>query len=169
MARKDTAEKTIYIRNFIFGVEDSLVSTVGLLSGVASAGVAKQTVFLTGMILIFVEALSMAVGSFLSEESVEEFEKKKGLSLQGIIGSTIMFFSYFLSGFVPLSPYILFEKETAFAVSISASLASLFLLGAVSAMIFKVNMVKKGFRMFILGGIAIAAGIIVGQITNNIN
>lgn len=169
MARKNTAEKTIYIRNFIFGVEDSLVSTVGLLSGVASAGVAKQTVFLTGMILIFVEALSMAVGSFLSEESVEEFEKKKGLSLQGIIGSTIMFFSYFLSGFIPLSPYILFEKETAFAVSISASLAALFLLGATSAMIFKVNMVKKGLRMLILGGIAIAAGIVVGQITNNIN
>lgn len=121
------------------------------------------------MILIFVEALSMAVGSFLSEESVEEFEKKKGLSLQGIIGSTIMFFSYFLSGFIPLSPYILFEKETAFAVSISASLAALFLLGATSAMIFKVNMVKKGLRMLILGGIAIAAGIVVGQITNNIN
>lgn len=169
MARKDTAEKTIYIRNFIFGIEDSLVSTVGLLSGVASAGVAKQTVFLTGTILIFVEALSMGVGSFLSEESVEEFERKKGLSVQRIIGATIMFFSYFFAGFVPLLPYAIFEKETAFFVSISASLASLFLLGAVSAMIFKVNMVKKGLRMFILGGMAIAAGIVVGQITNNIN
>ena len=29
----------LYTRNFIFGSEDSLVSTVGLLAGVASAGV----------------------------------------------------------------------------------------------------------------------------------
>jgi VIT1/CCC1 family predicted Fe2+/Mn2+ transporter len=53
--------KTIYLRNFIFGVEDSLVSTVGLLSGVAVAGVASRTILLTGVVLIFVEAFSMAV------------------------------------------------------------------------------------------------------------
>ena len=54
----------LYLRNFIFGVEDSLVSTVGLLSGVAVANVDQATIFLTGMVLIFVEAFSMGVGSF---------------------------------------------------------------------------------------------------------
>ena len=62
-----------YIRNFVFGVEDSLVSTVGLLSGVAIAGVEQKYIFITGLILIFVEAFSMAVGSFLSEESAEKY------------------------------------------------------------------------------------------------
>src|SRR5262245_46938731 len=65
--------KVAYFRNFVFGVEDSLVSTVGLLSGVAIAGLAREEIFLTGVILIFVEAVSMAAGSFLSESSAEEF------------------------------------------------------------------------------------------------
>lgn len=37
-----------YFRNFIFGVEDSLVSTVGLLSGVAIAGVAQRSLLAVG-------------------------------------------------------------------------------------------------------------------------
>ena len=52
-----------YFRNFIFGVEDSLVSTVGLLSGVAIAGVPSRTILLTGVVLILVEAFSMAAGA----------------------------------------------------------------------------------------------------------
>src|SRR3989344_3129963 len=62
----------LYVRNFIFGAEDSLVSTVGLLSGVAIGGVAKVDILLPGMVLIFVEAFSMAVGSFLAEFSVRK-------------------------------------------------------------------------------------------------
>ena len=54
-----------YFSSFIFGVEDSLVSTVGLLSGVAVAGVTRTDIFITGIILIFVEAFSMGVGNFL--------------------------------------------------------------------------------------------------------
>ena len=41
-------KKAFFIRNFIFGVEDSLVSTVGLLSGVVVGGVSKDAVVLVG-------------------------------------------------------------------------------------------------------------------------
>jgi VIT1/CCC1 family predicted Fe2+/Mn2+ transporter len=118
MARGEKLENVLYLRNFIFGVDDSLVSTVGLLSGVASAGVPKSTVFLTGMVLIFVEAFSMATGSFLSEHSAEELERRSGVTIAGaLIASVIMFLSYFLSGFIPLFPYLIFEKAEAFWVS----------------------------------------------------
>ena len=60
-----------YLRNFVFGVEDSLVSTVGLLSGIAIAGMNRESIFATGVVLIFVEAVSMAAGSFLAETSAE--------------------------------------------------------------------------------------------------
>ena len=62
----------MFLRNTVFGVEDSLVSTVGLLSGIAATGsVSKSFILLTGIVYISVEAFSMAVGSFLSEEFVE--------------------------------------------------------------------------------------------------
>ena len=35
-------KKYFYLRNFIFGVEDGLVSTIGLLSGISIVGVSKK-------------------------------------------------------------------------------------------------------------------------------
>lgn len=153
-----------FIKNFIFGVEDSLVSTVGLLSGVAVAGLPKQEIFLAGIVLIFVEAFSMGVGSYLSEQSADEFlGNKSSISIPGAI---IMFFSYFLAGFIPLFPYIFFEVNLALPLSISASLISLFILGCIAAKIFKTNLIKQGIRMFLVGGMAIAVGVVVGNFVN---
>ena len=60
MEDKTRKFSAVYIRNFIFGVEDSLVSTAGLLSGIAATGMSRPAILLTGIVLIFVEAFSMA-------------------------------------------------------------------------------------------------------------
>src|SRR3989338_159296 len=97
-----------YFRNFIFGVEDSLVSTVWLLSGVAIAGVPRTTILLTGLVLIFVEAFSMAAGSFLCEYSAEGYVSGvDSPTKSNLISGVIMFFSYLVSGFIPLSSYLI--------------------------------------------------------------
>lgn len=153
----------VYARNFIFGVEDSLVSTVGLLSGVAFAGVSKQIIILTGLILIFVEAFSMGIGSFLSEQSAKEFMARATLPIRrSVTGGIIMFFSYLISGFIPLSPYIFVDAPSAFKISIFLSLVTLFSLGAIGAKIFKIKILRSALRMLIVGGIAITVGILVG-------
>lgn len=152
-----------HFRNFIFGVEDSLVSTVGLLSGVAIANVAPQTIFLTGLVLIFVEAFSMAAGSFLSEEAGERYAQQQDVSMRHpFIASVVMFVSYFVSGFVPLLPYILLSTQIAFYVSIAASLFCLFLLGVLTGKVSKTSIVVSGLRMAGIGGAAIAVGVSIG-------
>lgn len=169
MAHKKKRNLELFLRNFIFGVEDSLVSTVGLLSGVAAAGVAKQTIFLTGTVLVCVEALSMATGSFLSEHSAEEYESHREVSAQkSIYASIIMFVSYFLTGFIPLFPYLFYSREEAFGLSIAFSLGALFLLGVISGLLLHISWLRKGIEMFLLGGIAIIIGIVVGNIVNSV-
>lgn len=154
-----------YTRSFIFGVEDSLVSTVGLLSGIAVADLPQSEIFLTGMVLLFVEAFSMGVGNFLSEHSVEKFETKDGhTSGRPAIAGIIMFFSYFLAGFIPLGPYIIWQVNIAFPASILSSLIALFTLGVISARIFRIKAKRNGFEMLVLGGGAILIGIVVGVI-----
>ncbi|MBI4079697.1 VIT1/CCC1 transporter family protein [Candidatus Kaiserbacteria bacterium] len=153
-----------YFRNFIFGVEDSLVSTVGLLSGVAIAGVARETILLTGIVLIFVEAFSMAAGSFLSETSAEEFTTKREATASGtLLGGVIMFGSYFAAGFIPLFPYLFVEGQSAFILSVAASVCALFVLGFVSGALSRTSLLKSALRMAIIGGIAIAVGVTVGS------
>lgn len=155
---------SIYFRNLIFGVEDGLVSTVGLLSGIAIAEVPRETIILTGMVLIFVEAISMAAGSFLSEASVEELDKKARTgSGESLKAGLTMFASYFVAGLIPLAPYVYLGEE-AFRYSILASLAALLLLGAWSGTLSRAGIIRSALRMAIVGGLAVAVGVGAGSL-----
>lgn len=160
---------SMIVRNFTFGVEDSLVSTVGLLTGIAVAGISRKEIILTGTVLIFVEAFSMAVGSLLSEQSVEQYEENQEAAwLKPAIASVVMFFSYLISGLIPLSPYAFSVSKTAILCSVVLTFVSLFLLGAFNARMFGVRIWRAGLTTLIMGGLAIAVGILVGQAVGNI-
>jgi len=143
-----------YIRNFVFGVEDSLVSTVGFLSGVAIAELPRSEIFLAGTVLIFVEAISMAAGSFLSEDAAAGYLGKRS-GAKPITASLIMFGSYFVTGFIPLAPYVFAPTYLALPLSITLALLGLFLLGRVTK--------RGGVRMLAIGGLAITIGVLVGK------
>lgn len=156
--------RSVFTRNFIFGVEDSLVSTVGLLAGVAVADVERHTLILTGGVLIAVEALSMGVGSLLSEDFTERYvEQKNAEDMPSGGGALIMFASYIVAGFIPLSPYLLLPRASAMPASIAASCGALFLLGFLGARKFGARGYRSGLKMLLLGGGAILVGVLVGQ------
>jgi len=157
--------KVMYVRNVVFGIEDSLVSTVGLLSGIAVSDVSTATIILTGVVLIFVESISMAAGSLISEHQASEYESRKDLPLgKARFAALLMFVSYLLAGLVPLWPYFLFSHPTALWTSIGTTLVCLFLLGAVSAIRFGVRPLYEGFRTLLIGGVAILVGVLVGKL-----
>jgi len=150
--------QTDYLRNLIFGVEDALVSTAGVVFGVASSGkyTPSQTI-LTGLIVVAVEALSMGVGSYLSEESVHEVEKKH--TDNPVVGALIMFFSYLLAGTAAVAPYALMAPSTAKYASAAISIVLLFLLGLLPK-----RSLRDGLRMVIVAGLAIAIGYAIGHL-----
>ena len=157
------------IRNFVFGVEDSLVSTVGLISGIAVAGVQTGTILLTGLILVFVEAFSMAVGSLLSENSVEEYDRRKEVPLtKSLAGGVVMFFSYIVSGLLVILPYLIYQPDKALKFSVTISLLALFAVGMVSARLSGLHVLKRGVIMALVGGGAILIGVVVGKLVQNL-
>jgi VIT1/CCC1 family predicted Fe2+/Mn2+ transporter len=162
---KSRAARASYLRNFAFGVEDGLVSTVGLLAGVAATDVTRREVLITGVILVIVEGFSMATGSFLSESEGETYERgTRGSARRPLIDGAIMFGSYLLAGLIPLAPYVFFEIDVALYISIILSLVSLAGLGAVSARISKVGLLRNALRMLAIGGVAVAVGVLVGRL-----
>lgn len=162
-SRKVRQETTL--RNFIFGVEDSLVSTVGLLAGVAAADVPRASIILTGLVLIVVEGLSMGVGSFLTEETTGEMAGHKPETGKAVRGALIMFSSYCVAGLIPLAPYTFFPGSVAVTISIIASLVGLFLLGFLTSLYFeKPKPWLRGLKMFVLGGLAVLAGMLIGKL-----
>lgn len=156
---------SVYLRSTVFGIEDSLVSTVGLLSGIEITGTPRPSILIAGIVYIIVEAFSMAVGSFLSEESAEEYLNHGRAPLaEPIIAGVIMFFSFVVAGLIPLLPYLLLNDATAFWVSIALSLATLFILGVASAELSRSRVLKNSVRMVLLGGLAILIGVLVGKL-----
>lgn len=168
MSRRKSLVTSDAVRNFVFGVEDSLVSTLGLISGIAAAGVPVSTIVLTGIILILVEAFSMAAGSLLSDNSADEFEKHSAVKLtHSSRGALVMFFSYVGSGMLVILPYIFLQPVHAFGVSAVISLAALFVLGILSAHISRVHMLVKAMTMVVIGGAAIVLGMAAGSIVSS--
>ncbi|KPJ85468.1 hypothetical protein AMJ57_02960 [Parcubacteria bacterium SG8_24] len=65
------------IREMVFGLEDGIVSTTGAIIGIAAGSQDNRIVILSGMVIVVVEALSMAAGSFLSSKSHRQLLERK--------------------------------------------------------------------------------------------
>jgi len=154
-----------YLKNFLFGVEDSLVSTVGLLSGVAAAQATTKAILTTGLILIVVEGFSMGIGSFLTEETSEEIAGKNVQTTLAIKGGLTMLFSYIIAGILPLAPYAFLPSTHAMPLSIISALVGLFLLGFGTASYYhRPAPFARAFKMLLLGGLAVVIGVLIGKI-----
>jgi len=158
-------EDHTYLKNFLFGVEDSLVSTVGLLAGVAAAQADRSAIITTGLVLIVVEGFSMGIGSFLTEETTEEISGSGSNNSLAIKGGLTMLFSYIAAGLLPLAPYVFWDAKQAMNISILASLLGLFILGFSTALYFgHARPFVRGFKMLLLGGLAVMVGVAIGKI-----
>jgi len=70
--KKEVIESRARIREFIFGIQDGLISTVGLLAGMQGATENNAIVIIAGLTSMLAGALSMAAGSYLSSSAEKE-------------------------------------------------------------------------------------------------
>ncbi|MDH3442813.1 MAG: VIT1/CCC1 transporter family protein [Deltaproteobacteria bacterium] len=75
--KKGLIEGRARIREFVFGIQDGLISTVGLLAGVQSATESNTVVIITGLTAMFSGAISMSAGSYLSSSAEKEIFDKE--------------------------------------------------------------------------------------------
>ncbi|NKE70009.1 VIT1/CCC1 transporter family protein [Candidatus Manganitrophus noduliformans] len=61
------------LREAVFGVQDGLISTLGALTGIAEGTESRAAVVISGVVIIVVESLSMAAGSYLSSKSHKQY------------------------------------------------------------------------------------------------
>ncbi len=162
-------DRSEVMRSFVFGVEDSVVSTVGLLSGIAAIGTGRTVILLTGVILIFVEAFSMAVGDLVSDNAVNELKSKSEVSYaSSVLPAFVMFASYIFSGFAVLLPYVFIEPTKALFVSVGLSMFLLFLLGVFNGKLSRTSLIRNGVTMAAIGGFAIVVGVLAGVVMQSL-
>ena len=74
---KHTKEKGKYLKDVVFGASDGIVTTFAIVSGVEGAHLPSSVILLLGFAKVFADAISMAVGNYLSTKSEVEYIKKE--------------------------------------------------------------------------------------------
>lgn len=162
--KKTLVENT---RDIVFGFEDGFVSTLGATAGIAAATYDSYVVVLSGAILILVEAVSMAAGSYLSSKSQKEVAGKTISEKQLLTGAFFMGFSYFAAGSIVVLPYFLMRVDFAIAASIVLAVISLFFLGAIKGEVIKKSALRSGLEMLLIASAAAIIGFLGGQAVNH--
>jgi VIT1/CCC1 family predicted Fe2+/Mn2+ transporter len=154
-----------YLRSLIFGFQDALVSTTGVVVGMSLGSQSRSYVILAGVVTLAVEALSMGAGQYLSEKSVHQMPGSHHRDSL-IVGAGLMFTAYIIAGMVPILPVILGFGTMKQLPWLSGGLAlgSLFGLGVIKAKLVGNNWFKDGAEMLTIGGLATLIGVIVGLV-----
>jgi len=69
------ASRLNWLRAGVLGANDGIVSTAGMIFGVAGAAVSDRTILIAGIAAVVAGALSMAVGEYVSVSSQKDSEK----------------------------------------------------------------------------------------------
>jgi VIT1/CCC1 family predicted Fe2+/Mn2+ transporter len=65
-------EKQRGIREVVFGAQDGVLTTLGIVTGISSASANRGTVLITGLLSLLVGAISMGVGEYLGGKAERE-------------------------------------------------------------------------------------------------
>ncbi len=152
-----------YLRSVIFGLQDGLVSTTGVVVGISVGAPNQAVIILASFVAISVEASSMAAGEYSSEKAVHQMDKRHRHKDDLLMDAVLMFVSYFLAGMVPIMPFIILPVEIARFVSVIGALVALFAVGYFKGKIVQEKAFRSASEMLVIGGLATAIGLIVGN------
>lgn len=153
-----------YLRSLMFGLQDGLVSTTGVVVGISTGVSDKSILILAALVAVTVEATSMAAGQYSSEKAVHQMDKTGKHTDNLLLGALVMFVSYYIGGLFSVIPTILFNQPLARYIAIASAFTGLLILGFVKGHIVEHKPLRSAIELLLIGGIATALGILVGLI-----
>lgn len=153
-----------YLRSLMFGLQDGIVSTTGVVVGISTGISDKSIIILAALVAVTVEASSMAAGQYTSEKAVHQMDKTGKHSDSLVKGAVIMFFAYLVGGMFPIIPTLLFNQPEARYVAIASAFVGLFTIGYFKGKLVDHHAMRSAIELLAIGGIATIVGIIVGNL-----
>ncbi|MDO8620850.1 MAG: VIT1/CCC1 transporter family protein [Candidatus Levybacteria bacterium] len=153
-----------YLRSLMFGLQDGIVSTTGVVVGVSTGISDKAIIVLVALVAVTVEASSMAAGQYSSEKAVHQMDKSGKHTDNLYIGALIMFIAYLIGGAFSVIPTIIFNQPIARTIAIASAFAGLFIIGYIKGHLVEHKPLRSAIELFIIGSIATAVGIVVGYL-----
>lgn len=151
-----------YLRSLMFGLQDGLVSTTGVVVGISTGVQDKAIIVLAALVAVTVEATSMAAGQYSSEKAVHQMDKTGRHTDSLLAGSGIMFASYYIGGLFSIIPTLLFTQPLARYIAILSAFTGLFMVGLLKGHLVEHKPLRSAIELLVIGGVATLVGILVG-------
>lgn len=160
-----------YLRDVIYGVNDGIITTFAIVSGVLGASLDNFVIIALGFSNLIADGISMAASSYLGYKSELDIEKK--LKERGILvceplelppskNSFITFVSFTAAGVFPLIPFLLPFNDLSFLLSMLFTFAALFIIGSFRSLFTSKFWLFAGLEMLFIGGAAALASYLIG-------
>jgi VIT1/CCC1 family predicted Fe2+/Mn2+ transporter len=161
-----------YTKDLVYGATDGIITTFAVVAGVAGGSLSQAAVLVIGFANLAADGLSMAAGNFLSiraNENVREAENLPEEESRPWRHAGATFAAFVVAGCVPLAPYVIpaFRAQE-FGWSVTATLASLFAVGAARTLVTVTRWWTAGLEMLALGAIVAAAAYAAGALVASI-
>ncbi|MBI2797821.1 VIT1/CCC1 transporter family protein [Candidatus Saccharibacteria bacterium] len=150
-----------YVRSSFFGFEDSLVSTTGVLAGMAVGTSDKAALLLSAVVVIAVQSISGSASEFISAQIDDDIEHSKHPA-NPYLSALVIAIAYVVAGFLPLLPYLFLPHPHAIYASVGLALVALALLGVYKGVITHKSALRASLEVIVIGGLSAAVGIIAG-------
>ena len=163
-------------REIVFGLEDSLVSTLGVVVGIAAGTDSRYLVVLSTIVVVVVESLSMTAGTYLSNKSQIEldlasgklgFPNRRHLTSESISDSLFMGISYLLGGVISVLPFLFFPPLSAIIPAVLLSVVVLFSIVYIKGKIAKISPLRSGLEMSLVSLAAALLAYLIGIFARN--
>ena len=165
MVKISLHEKATLLHDAVLSGSDGIVTTFAVVAGSHGASLSSKVVLILGFANIFADAFSMAASNYLGFKSELELEKgQRSEMLHHHKPSRhwiVTFLSFSVAGLLPLLPY-LFVIPNKFEISLYTVALSLFFVGVLRGRVTNKNMIKGGFEVLAIGGVAAVVAYAVG-------
>ena len=160
--RVGMGERLNKLRAGVMGANDGIVSTAGMIVGVAGAAAGSATILAAGVAATVAGALSMAVGEYLSVSSqrdslVAHSAHELTTEQQGLANpwhaARASMISFVIGALVPLAALVSAPEASAVPITFSAVMVALAVTGAVAAHLGGAPKSRAALRT-VLGGVA---------------
>lgn len=146
-----------FVRNALYGLEDSLISTTGVVVGMSYANVPTPYILTSGIVLVVVEALSMAYGAYIAEQGFFATTVGARSIMEVVPYGITMFVSYVAAGSLVLAPFVIRVRNPHY-YSLAISIGLLFAL-----VVYIENDLMKGLVLTSVGALILAVSIVLGE------
>lgn len=182
LKEKKSDQLANWLRAAVLGANDGILSVASILCGMVAGNASPANIMLAGVAAVFAGATSMAAGEYISVSSQADMQKADNARAKPkhyssddsdelriaspIIAAIASAASFCAGAIIPLIITIITPHSIALYGIVISSLICLIILGALSAWVGGVKILKPTLRVTFCGALSLAITYLVGSVFN---